>query len=250
MMPCIAGIDVGSLHTPSFVAWLDGRRFALDSYQATENRPLPEPPSGLPPPSVSALDAPQGLPRLDEAVRKADREANTPTRRLPDTRQKLNSWKLYGGLVRAGVLIFWSAHHNRLATIFGLEDKGASQPTVATDHPLLAETYPRFVLRQLWPGLEIPSKRKEPVKYVDAVWSRLHEVGYECSGVVRPTVDQVDAMLCALAAYAVLEGSARIVGCPPVIDEEEHVLREGWIASPSSDWLRSRTPATAVTWVH
>lgn len=101
---------------------------------------------------------------------------------------------------------------------------------------MVAETYPRYVVRRLWPELgRLPSKRAAPAEYVELIYSRLREDGYECVSVVRPTVDQVDAMVCALAAEScrdaagLPEGS---VGERPALDRGERVLREGFIVSP------------------
>lgn len=52
---------------------------------------------------------------------------------------------------------------------------------------------------------------------------------------IRPTVDQVDAMLCAVAGQAAVEGSGfmETFGREPVVDEEEGFLREGFIVCPA-----------------
>ena len=58
---------------------------------------------------------------------------------------------------------------------------------------------------------------------------------YRCDSVIRPTVDQVDAMLCAVAGQAAVEGSGfmETFGREPVVDEEEGFLREGFIVCPA-----------------
>ena len=235
MNKCFVGIDAGSLHTPAYVAWLNGQEFTLDMYQPTEDTPLPRTPAGLPAPAVFAVDAPQGLPCPGARVREADRKAGTPTNKLPSTRAELEQWKLYGGLIRVGVMMFWAAQVRGLAKLYGLENTGGRPLAVGPETPVLAETYPRYVLHRLWPNLHPPSKRKAPLAYVDAVWRRLRATGYACRSVVQPTVDQVDAMLCALAAKACEGGRAAVeVGCPPMIDEGERLFREGWIVSPAA----------------
>src|SRR5262249_10932445 len=105
--------------------------------------------------------------------------------------------------------IFWAAH-------------GLGLPVV--------ETYPRFVIRTLWPELKIPSKRKEPKRYVAELWSLIRARGYAS----RPpgTDDEVDPILCALAAEPYPAGRPLAVGAPLAVGDEEGVLREGYIVVP------------------
>ena len=60
---------------------------------------------------------------------------------------------------------------------------------------------------------------------------------------VTPTVDQVDAMLCAIAAQAFMAGSIywRAMGSAPFIYPGEDVIREGFIVCPTSEWLKNKT---------
>ena len=56
-----------------------------------------------------------------------------------------------------------------------------------------------------------------------------------CRSVIRPTVHQVDAMVCGLAAEVFVTRSSLpdgTVGEPPVADEGGEILREGLIVSP------------------
>ena len=226
-LPIVCGIDCSTLERPNWVAWLTDSQFILDSYIPTDTSPLPS--LTFMPVEVAcfALDAPQGLPALGADVRKADKDANTPTRRLPYDRGELAKWKAYRGLIEAGVEIFWRAYEGGLADIPGLLG-----PTNAT--PAVIETYPRYMIRRMWPDLRIPSKRSAPLEYVDSVYSRIQKLGYVCRSVIRPTVDQVDAMVCALAAERFAGGPdlpAGTVGAPPVADEKGRVLREGYIVS-------------------
>jgi len=226
-MPLVCGIDLGSFNTRSYVAWLEDGQLALDSYVATREEPLPVSPGGWPP-AFTGIDAPQGLPRAGERSRRADLQAGAPTKVLPRTRAELAGWRLYRPFVEAGIEIFWSLHEQELASILGLVPVPGAETVVF-------ETYPRYVLLQLW-GVRPASKRKEPAAYVDFVWSRLREAGYTCDdAVTRP--DHVDAMLCALTAEACLrddELPAGTVGLPPVVDLAERVLREGFIVAPAS----------------
>ena len=185
-------------------------------------------PRGVETPKFIAFDAPQGLPRAGVPRRLADEQANTPTRKLPSDRSELADWRIYRGLIEAGIDIFWSTYENGLANIWGLDPTGVHVTTIL-------EAYPRYVIRRLWPELKIPSKRKAPLDYVNAIWRRIRERGYSCPGLERPAVDHVDAMLCAFVAEACLGGQgapAGTVGCEPRPDEEYRVLREGWIVSP------------------
>ncbi|HSS47662.1 MAG TPA: DUF429 domain-containing protein [Thermoanaerobaculia bacterium] len=226
-MPLVCGIDLGSFNTPSYVAWLEDGQLALDSYRATREEPLPVSLGGWPP-AFTGIDGPQSLPALGAGRRReADRLAKTPTSILPRTRTELAGWRLYRPFVETGIEIFWSLHEQELASILGLVPVPGAETVVF-------ETYPRYVLLQLW-GTRPPSKRREPAAYVDFVWSRLREAGYSCDDeVIRP--DHVDAMLCALAAEACLlddELPAGTVGLPPVVDPAERVLREGFIVAPA-----------------
>jgi predicted nuclease with RNAse H fold/nitroimidazol reductase NimA-like FMN-containing flavoprotein (pyridoxamine 5'-phosphate oxidase superfamily) len=208
-MTTVCGIDVGSLRTPADVAWLDRDRFVFGRYVPSAEQPLPEPPSGMPLAACYALDAPQSLPAPGSTRRVADREARTPTSVLPDRRAAVAEMRAYGPFVEAGLTIFWTCHQRSLPVV---------------------ETYPRFVIRTLWPELAIPSKRREPKRYVAELWARIRLHGYTS----RPpgTHDEIDAMLCALAAEAVVAGTQLEVGAPLVVDEHDGVLREGYIVSP------------------
>jgi len=220
-MTAFCGVDVGSLRTPAYVAWLRDQEFILDLYIPSGENPLPPFPAWVEGRLYFAFDAPQGLPADGRNVRKADQDAKTPTQALPRNRTELHTWKLYRGLIEAGMEIFWSIYEKRLANIFGLDQ---------SEQNWAAEAYPRYTLRQWWPDLRIPSKKNEPSAYVDAVWSRLQKEGYRCPSLLRPTVDQVDAMLCALAALSITFCAKReFAGSAPLVDEKERVLREGWI---------------------
>jgi hypothetical protein len=230
-MALLCGIDLGSFRSPSYVAWLEDEQFVLDEYLASREQPLPPAPGGWPP-AFTGIDGPQGLPRAGERSRQADLLAKVPTKVLPRTRAELAGWRLYRPFVEAGVELFWSIHEQELASILGLVP-------VPGGEGIVFETYPRYVLLQLW-GERPPSKRKDPAAYVDFVWARLREAGYLCDGpVTRP--DHVDAMLCALAAEACLrddELPGGTVGLPPVVDRGERVLREGFIVAPGGPQKR------------
>jgi hypothetical protein len=122
--------------------------------------------------------------------------------------------------VEAALTIFWEAHTRTLARIPGLAGAG----------PALLETYPRFTIRSLWPALAIPSKRREPRRYVDELWPRLQGLGLDGPAPTRH--DEVDALLCAIAASAWLERRAVEVGEPPELDAPGSVVREGFIVAP------------------
>ena len=230
-MALVCGIDLGSWKTLSWVAWLeDEGRFLLDVYRPTPERPLPDSPSGWPP-AFFGIDGPQGLPVPGERTRRADREANVPTRSLPVTRAEMATWPLYRSFIETGVELFWAVHQQELASVLGLVP-------VPDGEGVVFETYPRLVFTRLFPGVKLPSKRKDPFAYIETVWDRLQGAGYSCEGVVRPGVDHCDAMLCALAAEACLREDGRLpagtVGLPPVEDPDEHVLREGYIVAPAT----------------
>lgn len=146
---------------------------------------------------------------------------------LPANRAELSDWRLYKGFVAAGVDTYWSIYAKGVGIIAGVDgDRG--------DTPLVVETYPRYVLKRLWPDLKVPSKRRAPEEYTAAVWERLKARGFRSDPEpARP--DHVDAMLCALAARACLETDdlpPGTVGAPPYIDEEERMIREGYIVAP------------------
>lgn len=224
----VCGIDTGSLRSLSYVAWLRDGEFLLDLYVPSSARPLPEPPASWGEPSHIGLDVPQGLPLNGEKRRVADREAKTPTRRLPRDRRELSEWKAFEALIEAGLEIFWALANEGETSIVGLREETEGRTTVF-------ETYPRYVIKRLWPDFQIPSKRKRPLDYVEGVWSRMIARGYSCTGAIRPSVDQVDAMLCALAAEALRSVDrlpAGTVGIAPILDSDARVLREGFIVSP------------------
>jgi hypothetical protein len=224
-LSCVCGVDVGTLQSLSYVAWLRGEEFVLDVWLPSAEAPLPPPPPGFAEPAYVGFDAPQGLPGEGRNPRQADLAAKTPTKRLPRDRNELADWKLYHGLIEAGVEIFWSIWEQRIATVLGL-------PSVPGRKTTVFETYPRYLIRLLWPDMRIPSKRKSPLEYIKTVWGRIEQMGYRCDSVVRPVVDHVDAMLCALAARTCMRKNglpAGTVGIAPQVDEEKRVLREGLI---------------------
>jgi predicted nuclease with RNAse H fold len=218
----VCGIDVGSFRTPAYVAWLgDDGAFELETYRPAPDRPLPN--GRLP--VAYALDAPQGLPLPGRTRRAADREAKTPTSVLPVERGAVPSMPAYAAFVEAGITIFWEARRRGLAAVPGLDCAG----------PALLETYPRFAIRRLWPDLRaIPSKRKEPARYVAELWPRLRALGLD--GPAPKRHDDVDALLCAVAARAWADGTAVEAGEPPRLDETDGVLREGFIVVPRDPW--------------
>jgi hypothetical protein len=223
-MALVCGIDLGSFQTLSYVAWLEDGELLLDTWTASLAAPLPPAPGGWPA-VYTAIDGPQGLPWPGARQRLCDRAANVPTKSLPTSRAELAAWPLYRELLTAGVELFWSLHEGEHASILGL--------VPLPDVGIVCETYPRYVASRLWPGFKLPSKRRTPADYVDVVWTRLRAAGYTCnSEITRP--DHVDAMLCAVAAEACLheDGTpAGTVGEPPVVDEGERVLREGFLVA-------------------
>lgn len=229
-MSFVCGIDLGSLRTPSYVAWFEvgERRFYLDQYIASLERPLPEPLSSFREVTCLGIDAPQGLPVPGRKVRRADELAGVPTHKLPHDRQELFHSRLYRGLIEAGIEIFWSVYSREIAEIPGLIGNFSSGLTVF-------ETYPRYVIKRLWPEVKIPAKNKDPLSYSASVYKLIREYGGECPGVLCPTPDQVDAMLCALAALS-LHTLGKLppgtVGLAPFADESARVLREGFIIAP------------------
>jgi len=135
---------------------------------------------------------------------------------LPARRADVAAMRAYGPFVEAGLTLFWEAHNRSL--------------------PLI-ETYPRFVIKTLWPELEIPSKRREPKRYIAELWPRIRALGYESR---QPaTHDEIDAILCALAAEAFVAGAHVQVGAPAVVDEDGGVLREGYIVAPRARSARA-----------
>jgi NTP pyrophosphatase (non-canonical NTP hydrolase) len=223
----VCGIDAGTFSSNSYVAWLRGREFRIGRYRPSTADPLPETPDGWAAPRVIALDLPQSLPRAGAKRREADAGASTPTSTLPGSRAELANWRLYRGLIEAGVETYWVIHTSAAGTVAGLGPAKAGTP-------LIVETYPRYVLKRLWPGFRIPSKRQDPDEYTEQVWALLEEAGYTASMVPgRP--DHVDAMLCAIAARACLEADglpAGTVGAAPYVDADDGLIREGYIVAP------------------
>src|SRR5690606_24341873 len=160
--------------------------------------------------------------------READIQANTPARALPTSGAELATWKAYRGFIEAGIEILWSICEKGLGDIAGLSPRPCTRPFVV-------ETYPRYVIRRLWPELKIPSKRKEPERYVELLSRLLREKGYVWDEIFPLRVDHVDAMVCAIAAEACVDANGLpngTVGVAPNKDWSERVLKEGYIVSP------------------
>ena len=224
----VCGIDTGTFSSPSYVAWLQNRTFVLDLYQPGPDRLLPEEPFAGMAASAYALDAPQGLANPGRKRRHADQQAKTPTSVLPWDREALAGWRLFRGLIEAGIDIFWGIRERGLCTVVGLEQSSRQLP-------FAMETYPRYLLRRLFPETRIPSKKKAGAEYARVFWSRIRSLGYSCESVRTPSVDQVDAMLCAIAAESFLSQAdlpAGTVGEPPWLDRPGRVIREGYIVAP------------------
>ncbi len=58
----ICGIDVGTLNTPAYVAWLRDEEFFLDMYFPTKKKPMPDFPSWVHVSAFLAFDARQCFP--------------------------------------------------------------------------------------------------------------------------------------------------------------------------------------------
>ena len=230
----VCGVDVGGINSLSFVAWLDTgtREFVLDHYvpgaggSAPSLPPLPAIPAFHGGVDCYAFDCPQGLPKLGfgEKRRVCDRAADTPTRIMP--LHGLNSYSgPYASLIQVGVRLFATAVSSGQAQLYGYPSSNVARPTIC-------ETYPRKILKDSFGFSSIPSKRNKPYAYVNDVWKKLQGLGYACRGVLRPTVDQVDAMLCAVAAEHLRKGQIRALGDPPIWDPQENLFREGYIVVP------------------
>ena len=221
-------MDAGTLTSTSYVAWLRGKEFVFGEYRLDPAAPFPEPPPGWPQPEVVAFDLPQGLPMPPARRREADIQANTPARALPTSGAELATWKAYRGFIEAGIEILWSICEKGLGDIAGLSPRPCTRPFVV-------ETYPRYVIRRLWPELKIPSKRKEPERYVELLSRLLREKGYVWDEIFPLRLDHVDAMVCAIAAEACVDANGLpngTVGVAPNKDWSERVLKEGYIVSP------------------
>ena len=224
----VCGVDLGSFKTPSYVAWLEGNEFYFDLYLASKEKPLPSLPFGISKPTHIAFDGPQSLPSIGNKRRECDKGAKTPTSVFPLTRKELSDWKMYKQLIECGVEVFWNAYEKNLAAIAGLNNDENSEL-------IILETYPRFIIRRVWPRESIPSKSKAPVEYVRKFTVIIKQKGYQFDEKKVISPDYVDAMLCTIAAEDFMKvsgNSAGKVGSPPFVDEEEKILREGYIYSP------------------
>lgn len=124
--------------------------------------------------------------------------------------------------------IFWSVYQKNLAAIAGLNNDRISELVIM-------ETYPRYVIKRLWPEQSIPSKTKSTVEYIRKISALITQKGYYFDENKVTSHDLVDAMLCAIAAedYKQETGSsAGKAGRSPLVDNKEGVLREGFIYSP------------------
>ncbi len=222
-MSRVLGIDAGGLGNPSWLAFLDADSVTLTQHIFTlDSLALPWLEDDV---SCLTIDAPQGLPSPGDKRRNCDKMANTPTRRLPSSRAEMEAGRsdddkefAYIGPVRAGVALFWA---NR-ESLFGL-----------VQQPKLAETYPNLVFRSLI-GRRPPPKTKKAYDYCVAVAGIMRREQISCPGVELPSADQCDAILCALAARAFEANRTECLGLPPVVDEGEQLLREGFIVTPET----------------
>jgi predicted nuclease with RNAse H fold len=233
----VCGVDLGSSNTLSYIAWLDinSKQIVLDCYIPDPIlAPLPASLTTGQAPILIGFDCPQSLPEPPSTVRRADKLANTPTRVLPTSLEQLtgeNSKKfVYKELIKLGTTLFWNAYIQQIAAIYGLH----GNQSIMSNHITLFETYPRFIIKTLFSlkDREIPSKRKQPFLYITKIWSLITSRGYSCSSVIHPSVDQVDAVLCAIAAerlYLKETNQNHIVGTPCKPDNHSQILREGYI---------------------
>jgi hypothetical protein len=224
----VCGVDLGSFKTPSYVAWMEGKEFYLDLYLPSKEKPFPALPSGISIPTHIAFDGPQSLPAIGSKRRECDKLANTPTRVLPSNKNELKSWKMYKQLIECGVELFWNIYEKNLASIAGLNDNKDSKLIVT-------ETYPRYIIKRFWPAESIPSKRKDPAGYMNKFSELIKQKKYEFDQEKITFPDNIDSMLCALAAEDYLKtngNSAGKVGSLPLVDNKERILREGFIYSP------------------
>ncbi len=221
----VLGIDAGGFNTPSWLAFLQGDQFTLSmAYLRRRSLALPWLQSNEV--AAIAVDAPQGLPNPSRSakVRACDRAAGTPTKRLPITRMEMERGAYddgkkvaYQSVIHLGVDLFWYNRSNLY--------KGGSAKNK------ILEIYPRAILQALV-GKSIPSKRRQPVEYGQLVVEVMRELGLCCPGVIIPSDDQADAMLCAYTARCALEGRIEVPGEAPHSDKEETVIREGYIVLP------------------
>ncbi len=233
MKPILIGIDAGGLNSVSWLACLQGQHFRLNHQCFTaENAELPWF-SGAGH-EVVAIDAPQGLPLRGDPCRRADSDANTPMRVFPASRRELESGFRgrdgirypYIGLLRLGCLLFWANRKH-------VHDLGGSTGK-------LIETYPREIVRRWANETKIPPKRKQPEAYIELVTSLLRQLGYSWDREDRALcVDDCDAMLCALAAQSHSQRKADYLGKPPILDDAEEILREGFIVVPKASFLHT-----------
>ena len=224
----VCGVDLGSFKTPGYVAWLKGKEFYFDYNLPSKEKPFPPLPSEISKPTHIAFDGPQSLPAIGSKRRECDKLANTPTRVLPSNRKELKSWKMYKQLIECGIEIFWNVYEKNLAAIAGLSDNSTSELVIM-------ETYPRYVIKRFWSGEKIPSKSKAPLEYIRKFSTLIRRKGYNFKKNKVTSHDYIDAMLCAIAAedYFKTEGnSAGKVGKSVMVDNNEKILREGFIYSP------------------
>nr|WP_237700076.1 DUF429 domain-containing protein [Alicyclobacillus acidocaldarius] len=230
----MCGMDLGGLGFLSYVAWLDTetRKFALDHYIprfSSSPTLLPVSPDFMPAGAKAyGFDGPQGLPQLHSGRtrRLCDEKADTPTRTMPLTLSPMYKGP-YASLIKVSIRLFSEAVSTGQARLHGYP------PSSNAAGPTIFETYPRKILKDHFGLSSIPSKRKEPHKYVEEVWNALKERDYRCSGVIRPTVDQLDAMLCAVAAEHLLKGQFKDLGAAPIWDPVQKIFREGYIVVPA-----------------
>ena len=171
-------------------------------------------------PFVIAIDGPQGLAAsTDAGMREAERKLGTQAK----STYELPTSGPFKGYVTGSVLLFRQlAASNADFILCGLD---GANPEVAT----IIEVYPGHTWNQL------SEQRLPKKKLVDGREARLRIVqrlGITMPDNGLPSHDQLDAAIAAWTAYRFAQGKVVLHGCPPVLDYEAGVIREGYIVEP------------------
>lgn len=179
-----------------------------------------------------AIDGPQGLAGEQGAtMRKSERLVNAPGHTPYDLPE---DGRPYQGLITGSVKLF-----HRLVTSGGRFRLLGLDGVPPSDANLL-EVFPGAAWRTV-AERPLPAKRTQEGR--TARFELLQRLGLTFDAGKLPTVDQLDAAMAAWVAHRFDFEDVRIEGQAPELDDEAHVIREGYIVQPAS--ASDRAPADA-----
>lgn len=169
-----------------------------------------------------AIAGPQGLASQTEVQRRESERALNAPGRTPYTLR--DSGAPYAGFTAGSVTLF-----HKLVTsgsrfrLVGLQDESLGNAN-------LMEVYPGAGWKTIAGKGHLP--RKNTAKGREARHALLQAQGVRFPDSDLPSADQLDAAMAAWTGYCFNQGTARLEGLPPWLDERDRVIREGYIVQP------------------